>query len=265
MADEENYLEINKKAWDEKTEFHLRSEFYNNEEFVKGKSSLNNIEISLLGNISGKSVLHLQCHFGQDTISLSRLGADAIGVDFSPKAISTAKELAEQTQSNTKFVCSDIYDLPHNLTGKFDIVFTSYGTIGWLPDLDKWAAVIKHFLKADGKFIIVEFHPVVWMFDNNFKEILYSYFNIKPIIESEEGTYADKNADLKTTMISWNHSLDEIFNSLLNHDFKITSFKEYNYSPYNCFCNTVEVSAGKYMIKGFENKLPMLYSIIAEV
>lgn len=164
----ENYIEINKHSWNNRTETHLNSEFYNMTGFLIGETSLNEIELELLGDISGKSILHLQCHFGQDSISLSRLGANVTGIDLSYKAIENAKIIAEKTQANTTFICCDIYDLKKHLDEKFDIVFTSYGTIGWLPDLDKWASIINHFLKPNGKFVFVEFHPVVWMFDDKF-------------------------------------------------------------------------------------------------
>jgi 2-polyprenyl-3-methyl-5-hydroxy-6-metoxy-1,4-benzoquinol methylase len=122
--------------------------------FLEGKSTLNEIELQLLGDISGKKILHLQCHFGQDTMSLSRMGAKATGIDLSNKAIERAKEIALRLNLDTDFICCDLYDAPNHLNEKFDIVFTSYGTIGWLPDLDKWAKVVSHFLKPNGKFII---------------------------------------------------------------------------------------------------------------
>ena len=132
-----DYLEINRQAWNNKIDTHLKSAFYDLDSFLQGKSSLNDIELKLLGDVKGKSILHLQCHFGQDSISLSRLGAEVTGVDLADKAIASAKEIASKTNSTTKFICCDIYDLPNHLDEQFDIVFTSYGTIGWLPDLDR--------------------------------------------------------------------------------------------------------------------------------
>lgn len=258
-----NYLKINKQLWNNKTEVHLNSEFYDNENFIKGKSSLNPIELALLGDIKDKSVLHLQCHFGQDTISLSRMGAKTVGVDLSDKAIATAKDLAQQTNANAEFICCDVYDLPNHLNQKFDIVYTSYGTIGWLPDLDKWAKVVSQFLKPNGQFVFVEFHPVVWMFDYDFKKVEYSYFNVEPIIETEEGTYADKNANIKDESVSWNHDLSEVINSLIQNGLSINCFNEYNYSPYNCFNNTIEVAPNQYRVKHLGAKIPMVYSLVA--
>lgn len=264
MNKEQNYLEINRQSWNKKTEVHIQSDFYDQDNFINGKSSLNSIELELLGNVAGKKILHLQCHFGQDSISLSRLGAEVTGVDLSDKAIENAKTIAEKTQQNTRFICSDIYDLPNHLDEEFDIVFTSYGTIGWLPDLDKWAKIISKYLKPEGRFVFAEFHPVVWMFDDNFEKIGYNYFNSGAIIESENGTYADKSAEISQENITWNHSLSEVFTSLLHQGLEIVSFNEIDYSPYNCFSHTVEFEPNKFRIKHLENKIPMVYSLVAK-
>ena len=264
MDKEKNYIEINRQSWNSKTDTHLKSAFYDLDNFVKGKSSLNTIELDLLGDLKGKTILHLQCHFGQDTISLSRLGAEATGVDFSDKAIDSAKELAINTHAAASFICCDIYDLPKYLNKQFDFVFTSYGTIGWLPDLDKWAKIVSKFLKPTGQFIFVEFHPVVWMFDDNFKKIKYRYFNSGAIVESESGTYADKSADITQEYVMWNHSLSEVMRSLIKNGLEIKAFIEYDYSPYDCFKETIEFAPKKYRIKHLKNKIPMVYSIKTE-
>lgn len=258
-----DYIAINKQTWNNKTAVHIDSEFYDNDNFLKGKSTLNSIELELLGAISGKKILHLQCHFGQDSLSLTRMGAKVTGIDLSDVAIEKAKSLAKQLELDTDFICSDIYELPHHLKDKFDIVFTSYGTIGWLPDMDKWAKVVSHFLKPDGKFIMADFHPVVWMYDNDFNNVFYYYFNVEPIIEEEFRTYADKNAKIETKTISWNHPISEILNALISNGLELNQFNEYDYSPYNCFNNTEEFEKGKFRIQPFENKIPIVYSILA--
>ncbi|SDI86580.1 class I SAM-dependent methyltransferase [Chryseobacterium jejuense] len=263
MKPENNYLEINRNSWNNRTESHINSEFYDVDGFLNGKSSLNDIELNLLGDLKGKSVLHLQCHFGQDTISLSRLGAEVTGIDLSDKAIESAQQLARETNSNAQFICSDVYDLPNHLDKQFDIVFTSYGTIGWLPDLDKWAKVITHFLKPNGKFVFVEFHPVVWMFDDNFESVGYRYFNSEAIVETVSGTYADRNADITESTVTWNHGLSEVMNSLIKNGLEINSLDEFDYSPYNCFNGIVEFEPKKYRIAHLEDKIPMVYSVVA--
>lgn len=263
MTPETDYLKINKELWNKRTEAHLKSDFYDVQGFLKGNSSLNDIELKLLGNIEGKSILHLQCHFGQDTISLSRMGAEVTGVDFSDKAIESANELATKTNTNASFICCNIYDLPQYLTKQFDIVFTSYGTIGWLPDIDKWAQIISRFLKPGGKFVFAEFHPVIWMFDDDFEKIEYNYFKSAAIIETEEGTYADRDAPIIQTSVGWNHGIGEVINSLIKNSLEINSFTEYDYSPYNCFKHTIEFEPKKYRIEHLENKIPMVYSLTA--
>lgn len=205
----------------------------------------------------------MQCHFGQDSLSLARMGAKVTGIDLSDKAIATAKELNAELNLDAEFIVSDVYDLPNNLKSKFDIVFTSYGTIGWLPDMDKWASVINHFLKPEGKFVFVEFHPNVWMYDDDFTHVKYSYFNKEAIIETEEGTYADKDSKLQFSYVFWNHGLSEVMSGLLNNNLSIDNFKEYNYSPYDCFAHTEKIEDRKYQIKAFGDKMPLCYSIVA--
>lgn len=258
-----DYIDINKKLWNQKTEIHYISDFYDVDSFIKGKDSLNLIEIGLLGEIKGKRILHLQCHFGQDTISLARHGALPTGIDFSENAIEKAKTLNESLGTNAKFIQSDIYKLPEILDEKFDIVFTSYGVIGWLPDMSKWAKIVNQFLKPGGEFIIVEFHPIVWMFSYDFKKIEFNYMDSAPIIEELEGTYTDREAQIKEKSVSWNHGLSTVIDSLIKTGLAITDFKEYNYSPYDCFENTVKIDDRKFQIKGLENKIPMIYSLKA--
>jgi ubiquinone/menaquinone biosynthesis C-methylase UbiE len=264
MKKENNYIEINRQSWNNRTDIHVKSEFYDMDSFIKGRSSLNSIETELLGDLKGKTILHLQCHFGQDTISLSRLGAESTGVDLSDRAIESAKQIAKDTHSNTTFICCDIYELPNYLDKQFDIVFTSYGTIGWLPNLDKWANIISRYLKPGGQFVFVEFHPLVWMFDHNFEEIKYRYSNSGAIVESESGTYADKKAEITQEYVTWNHDLGEVINSLIQNGLEICSLNEYDYSPYDCFNKTLEFEPGKYRIGHLENKIPMVYSISAK-
>lgn len=259
----ENYLDINRNSWNAKVDYHLKSDFYFVEEFIAGRTSLNEPELKLLGDIKDKKILHLQCHFGQDSISLARMGAQVTAVDLSDKAIAEAKILAKKCGLEINFIESDVYNLPTVLDEKFDIVFTSYGTIGWLPDLEKWAKVISHFLKPNAEFIFVEFHPVVWMFDDDFTKVAYDYSSKEPIIETYEGTYADREANLSQQYVMWNHSLADVFQSLINQNLEIKTFEELDWSPYSCFKHTVEYEKGKFRISVLDKKIPMVYSIIA--
>lgn len=259
----ENYKEVNKASWNTRVDVHLDSAFYDVSGFVDGKTSLNEIELNMLGDVKGKRILHLQCHFGQDTLSLARMGAHATGVDLSDKAIDAARDLAIKIGQESTFICCDIYDLPEHLNDTFDIVFTSYGTIGWFPDLEKWAAIISKYLKRGGFFVIADFHPVVWMFDNDFEKVGYNYFKDEPIVETEAGTYADTSSEVEITSVTWNHSLSEIMTCLMDQDLVIKEFKEFDYSPYSCFKNVDEFEPGKFRVKHMGNKIPMVYAIKA--
>jgi 2-polyprenyl-3-methyl-5-hydroxy-6-metoxy-1,4-benzoquinol methylase len=260
----QKFFDANKIVWNKKVGFHFKSDFYDVAGFRKGKSSLQFIELQGLGDVEGKSMLHLQCHFGLDSLSWAKLGAKVTAVDFSEEAITTAKSLSTETSIKADFICSNIYDLKEVLNKKFDIVFTSYGVIGWLPDLKHWAEIISYFLKPSGIFYMVEFHPVVWMFDDNLERFQYSYFKTEePIAETIAGTYADRNADINETVYSWNHSLSEVINSLSSNNLKLEYLNEFPFSVYNCFANTVKGPDGWWRIKGLEDIIPLMYSIKA--
>jgi SAM-dependent methyltransferase len=257
-----NYLKINQKAWNDKTLVHLTSDFYDQPSFLEGKNSLKKPELDVLGDVRGKRILHLQCHFGQDTLSLARLGAIVTGLDFSNVAIENAVKINDQLGLNASFICSDVYSLPDDLIGQFDIVFTSYGTIGWLPELKSWAETIKKALAPGGKFIMVDFHPFIWTFDNDVQKIEYDYFNSEPIIEEIEGTYADRNAPIKTQTISWNHGIGEILNTLIQAGISIQEFSEMDYSPFNCFVNMKKIAEDKFIFDHIPQAIPMIYRIV---
>ena len=260
----QEYIKTNKALWNKKTAIHIDSNFYDNENFLKGKSSLKEIELALLGDVKGKKILHLQCHFGQDTLSLARMGAQVTGVDLSDAAINQANKLAAQLNLSQQatFICCDVNELDDYLDEQFDIVFTSYGTIGWLPKIDKWGQLIAHFLKPSGQFIFVEFHPVLWMLDDAFKQLAYPYFNTKVFHEEYTTSYTDGAAHAPIMGYSWNHPLSEVFGVLLKNNLSIENFQEYDYSPYACFPNIIENEKG-YQIKSLEGKLPMVYSLVA--
>lgn len=263
MQEYQHYFDENKHLWNQRTVVHKDSSFYDLNSFLQGKSSLNEIELKELGNIEGKKILHLQCHFGMDSLSLARMGAEVTGIDLSDVAIAEAKKLNDQLSLDAKFICCNVYDLKNHLDEQFDIVFTSYGVIGWLPDLTKWAEIISHYLKPGGFFYIAEFHPVVWMLDEDFKEVKYYYHNQETIIMDSQGTYADPNADIQSKEYSWNHSISEVLNALLSQKLHLEFFNEYSYSPYPCFNNIVQGSDGNWRVKGMEDKIPMVYSLKA--
>jgi 2-polyprenyl-3-methyl-5-hydroxy-6-metoxy-1,4-benzoquinol methylase len=263
MQQYQHYFDENKKLWNQRTVVHKDSSFYDVSSFLQGKSSLNAIELKELGDIRGKKILHLQCHFGMDSLSMARMGADVTGIDLSDAATEEARKLNDQLSLNAKFICCNIYDLKEHLDDQFDIVFTSYGVIGWLPELTKWANIISYFLKPGGFFYLAEFHPVVWMMDEEFKEVKYYYHNQETIIIESQGTYTNRDAEINGKEYSWNHSISEVLNALLAQKLQLEFFNEYSYSPYACFRNVVQGNDGNWRVKGLEDKIPMVYSLKA--
>jgi SAM-dependent methyltransferase len=255
----EEFLKANQQMWNQRTDIHIDSDFYDVPSFLEGRSSLNSIELDLLGDVKGKKVLHLQCHFGQDTLSLARMGAKATGIDLSDRAIAKARELNQKMGLDAEFVCCNVLDIDQHLTDQYDIIFTSYGTIGWIPELDRWGQLVAQFLAPGGQFLIVEFHPVVWMLNSGMTFFEYSYFN-KEMIEETEGTYTDGAGDFEAKSYSWNHPLSDVFKALLDAGLTISHFSEYDYSPYDCFEKTVKAAQG-YQIQGLEGLMPMVYAL----
>ena len=180
-----SYLTTNKNSWNQRVETHFNSNFYDVPGFLAGNSSLNEIELHGLGNVTGHSLLHLQCHFGLDTLSWARLGADVTGVDISDAAITKAQLLAQQTDLNASFVCADVFEFGLHNSQQFDVVFTSYGAICWLPDLTQWARIISDSLKTGGRFYMAEFHPVLDLLAG------YDYFHKADPDVSLEDTYTE--------------------------------------------------------------------------
>ncbi len=257
------YFDQNKDLWNNKVDVHVKSKFYDMEGFLAGKSSLTEIEAMALGDVSGKSLLHLQCHFGQDTLSWARQGAIATGVDFSEKAIELARSLVEQLKLDARFILANVYDVPEVLDEKFDIVFTTFGAIPWLPDLEKWAAIINKSLKPGGTFYLAEFHPALYMFNFDNYKVEYGYFTEKnPYSEEITGTYADHDSEVKGKEYFWNHSISEVMSSLLKEGLQVLDFQEYDFSPYQCFPNMEEREPGRFVWgRNFGVRLPHVFSL----
>jgi 2-polyprenyl-3-methyl-5-hydroxy-6-metoxy-1,4-benzoquinol methylase len=268
MENYNEYFESNKQIWDQRTAVHKDSAFYDLAGFKAGKDVLTPIELNEVGDVNGKSMLHLQCHFGMDSLNWSRKGARVTGVDLSDSAIEEARNLNEELGLNARFISSNVYDLHPSanspLAGEqFDIIFCSYGVVGWLPDLKRWAEIIAHYIKPGGFFYLAEFHPVVWMFDDEFTHIRYSYENRELIVTENYGTYTDRKAAITGKEYSWNHSLSEVINALIGQGLKLQHLNEFMYSPYPNFSNTVQGKDGNWYIKGMEGRIPMVYSVKA--
>jgi SAM-dependent methyltransferase len=260
-----DYYETNKKRWNELVGIHADSEEYDIVAFLAGLNTVKPVEIKVLGDVTGKSLLHLQCHFGMDTISWSRLGAKATGVDFSDTAVELATGLAMKAGTDTKFVCSNVYDLKNNLEGKFDIVYTSIGVLCWLHDIEEWGKIISHFLKSGGTFLLYESHPFMWMLDDE-KEgmrIKHSYWHTeKPLVWDEDGTYTNKEAKVQNKKsYEWQHTVSDVLNSLIKAGLVIQEIGEYPDLWWQYLPEAVAQGDGTYRIPG--DRLPQMWSVKA--
>lgn len=259
----EKAFETNRNTWNKKVAIHAASDFYDLENFKKGKDSLNKYELDALGNVSGKTLLHLQCHFGQDTLCFSRMCAKCTGVDISDEGIKLANQLNAELKLDAEFVCCNVLDTSKYVSEKFDIVFTSYGTIGWLPDLKPWAKMISERLKPGGFFYIVEFHPIAWMFDYTVSppDMKYGYHQKEAIYEEYEGTYADKTSKMVSKEYGWNHSLGEVITSLSEAGLHIEYLNEHDASPYDIFPGLVKNNGG--MFEMVNKMYPLIFELKA--
>jgi SAM-dependent methyltransferase len=192
-------------------------------------------ERSEVGDVAGRTMLHVQCHFGLDTLSWARLGAAHVtGVDFSEPAIAFARELAAETglADRARFVVSDVYGLPGPLDGEtFDVVYTGRGALGWLPDLEPWARAVAGFVRPGGIFYIHEGHPVLWALDEDQPlgevHLAYDYWGGETLSFPVQGSYADENAEIDADVEhGWNHSLGEIVTLLADNGLRIELLDE---------------------------------------
>jgi SAM-dependent methyltransferase len=263
----DKYLKNNKEVWNEAVPIHARSAFYDVTGFKAGKSTMMMPwEFEEVGDVKGKSLLHLQCHFGMDTLTWGRRGAKVTGVDFSDVAIKTAQSLSKEIGIKAEFICSDIYELPKALKKKFDIVYTSGGVLCWLPDLEKWGKIIAHFLKRGGFFYIMEGHPFMNVFNNSKNmtrlEAEWPYFHHpEPTYWEPEGDYADPTNISSKGSYEWTHSLGEIINSLIQAGLKIEFLHEHTAIFFKQFPFMIKGEDGYWHLEG--DKLPLTFSLKA--
>jgi SAM-dependent methyltransferase len=264
------YFKANQERWDELADHHFTGDFYNVKKFKLGGISITDLERKEVGDVKGKKLLHLQCHFGKDTLSWARLGAVVTGVDFSLKAIKLAKQLNQEINENATFIHSNIFDLKKSdLTpSSFDIVYTSHGTIYWLNDLTKWAEIIAYYLKPGGFFYIADGHPTGSLCDEEDPKdlkIRYPYFyQEKPLKFEEEGSYADVQAPLKhKTEYGWVHDMGDIVNNLINAGLKIEFIHEYPFVSWKSLPFLEEKEDGWWYLPEKYPQLPLTLTIRA--
>jgi len=229
----QQYVDTNRALWDEWAEIHARSDWYNLDAVRRGECKLRPYEIDEVGDVGGKTLLHLQCQIGTDTICWARRGADVTGVDFSARAVAIATDLARELAVDARFVCADVLRLPDVLDGEFDVVYTSRGVLGWLPDLDRWARVVAHFLAPGGVFYLTDVHPVAKVFVNQEgvtePVVGHPYFpRSSPLALPVQGSYADPTAHVEQShKYLWPHSMGEVVTAIAAAGLRIEFLHEF--------------------------------------
>ena len=263
-------LAINRRNWNDRVPVHAASAFYDIDGFKAGRITLNEIEREEVGPVAGKSLLHLQCHFGMDTMSWARLGARATGVDFSAAAIDLARELNAELGLDARFICSNVYDLPRVLDERFDIVYTASGVLVWLPDLTAWAAVAAAFVKPGGRFYLLDGHPLCHVFadeeDSDAPELRVRH----PYFPDPAGTFfgGDGYSYAGTELIpspsyEWRHSMAEILNALLATGLRIEFLHEFPVSNYRALPGMVRGRDGWWRLREHNDSIPQMFSLRA--
>jgi SAM-dependent methyltransferase len=263
-----DHFAANRDLWDAWTRIHEASPMYDLESFRRGRCSLQPREVAEVGDVSGKRLLHLQCHFGQDTLSWARRGAIVTGVDFAPRSIALARDLASELDLPATFVCANVYQLPDDLTGGFDIVFTSAGVLAWLPDLRPWGAAIARCLVPGGFFYIHEFHPTGdacdWSEGVTEPILRQPYFRTAaPQRYEESGSYGGPEPGVTRVSYEWPHSLSEVVGALLEAGLPLEFLHEFPDSiyPHRPFLSQGEDGLWRY--DRVEGGLPLMFSLKA--
>lgn len=269
--DEDDFLAENRDHWEEAAAHHPTTDYYDVEAFLDGESSLNPLEREEVGDVTGKRLLHLQCHFGLDTLSWAREGATVTGVDFAAEGIEFARDLADEIDldDRARFVRANVYDLPDVLDDRYDVVFTSYGVLGWLPDVEAWADVVARSLEPGGTFYLAEIHPFTsmlpWDFDGETATFPFHYFTPDEPLTFEDGaTYADDEADLDHgTTHNWTHGLGEILTALLESGLDLEFVREHRFTTWEQFPDAMYRDGEGYWRLEGDADLPLLFSVRA--
>lgn len=267
-----DYFETNRRNWDDRAAIHVRDEAggYGVKAFLAGADTLHDIEHAEIGDVAGRRIVHLQCHFGMDTLSLARRGASCVGLDFSPVAIAAARDLQRKTGLDASFVEGNVYDARALIEGDFDMAYVTWGAINWLPDVFRWAAVVSSLLKPGGMLYLLEGHPFLMMLDETTPEMRPRYDwrtpADKPVTMDTLTTYTGDTAIVANpTTHEWMHPLSDIINGLIRAGMRIDALNEHERLAWQFSPAMLAVEGRRRMWvlpEGFP-KMPLAFSIKA--
>lgn len=275
-VDVDEAVQANREMWRERARLHPQSEMYARffDKLRAGGDCLLPIEVEALGDLAGKRVLHLQCHVGQDSLSLVRRGAEVVAVDFAPEAIDYARTMSRALELPARFVVSDVLtaDGAPELAGdaaSFDWVFASYGVLCWIRDLERWMRVAAHFLRPGGRLLVVDTHPFVDVFDDEVPlsqaTIRFPYFRRHATRWEETGSYADRSATTEANVsYEWSHRIGQIVNAAIAAGLRIDGLDEFPEGYWAKFPGQALDGDGHYRLpKEGAGKVPMIFALRA--
>ena len=262
----DDWRETNRANWDERVPIHARGDFYDVASFLSGDERLRPFELEEVGDVSGRDLLHLQCHFGIDTLSWARRGARATGLDFSAPAVETARELAAEIGLEAEFVVSDVYDAREALGGRgFDIVYTGLGALIWLPDIRRWAGVVAGLVRPGGFLYLSEFHPFADVFGDEDLTVEHDYFHSEePHVWDEPGTYADLDAETTHNVTyEWHHPISDVVSALIEAGLVLEFLHEHDYTLFPRWPFLEKSGFDAYRVPEGRPRIPLMYSLRA--
>lgn len=266
-VDDRRRMSVNRRKWDESVPLHVASRAYDVPSFLRGQSTLLPIEIRGMGSVRGKTLLHLQCHFGMDTLSWARRGARVTGLDFSLPALRTARRLARQVGLQARFVESNVFDAREALHERFDFVYTGKGAMCWLPEVDPWAEVVARSLNPGGRLYLLEDHPFAEIFPNGpsvtHLEVKEQYFGSRALREEFDGTYATTERMKHKVSYSWIHPVSDTLSALARHGLEILSVREYPYSYWRRYSFMAQDRHGYWHLTRQAGVVPLMWSVTA--
>ncbi|MFC6885611.1 MULTISPECIES: class I SAM-dependent methyltransferase [Actinomadura] len=263
MADED-YRTLNRALWDERVPIHFGSAFYDVEGFRQGAISLRGFELREVGDVAGRRMVHLQCHFGLDTLSWARRGALMTGLDFSGPAVEAARRLAVDAHLPARFVQADVYDAVAALGATYEIVYTGLGSLVWLPDVARWASVVAALLEPGGFLYLSEFHPFADILDDaEGRMVEYDYFDRGPHVWDEKGTYTGEWADTEhTRSVQFQHGVGEVVSALTGAGLRVEFLHEHDFTLFPRY-ESMERDGATYRLPKERPRLPLMYSLRA--
>ncbi len=264
MKDINEILAKDEQYWDGWSVLHHRPGMFTLEGFKAGQTSLLPVEREELGDVSGRSLLHLQCGYGIDSLNWARLGAHVTGVDFSQRAVAVARALNDEMKMDCRFVHANTYELEGKLDDRFDLALAAYGVLYWVPGIDPWARTVARFLKPGGTLLIVDEHPAALMYRGDLAVISRSYFYqddpMALLALSQDG---DNGSAVPAEDHGWVHPLGDLVSALARHGLAVQSLKEYPFMAYRRFRGMEKGQDGYWHLTDKAGMVPLMFSLRA--